>query len=179
MALHIRVHLIMLSMFFLLQYFISLLYQSLGTCFFGIICSGYNGCIYFEWLFYYTHIIFPGINLIAVVIWLYMLFMCPECFPVSCLYRTFPWYSFPLVIAIITPYYLFNSAHFSSQYIDDLLQHSIRSHIIFMFPSLILSMLILIHSNCLISSSHAWSLLFVLFIQISYYMDLTYLRMKS
>ena len=76
-----RVHLMLLSLFFIGQYAFSFLYQQTGTCFEGIICDGYTDCVYFEWLFYYTHIIFPGINVTCLIIWLYIMFMCPECFP--------------------------------------------------------------------------------------------------
>lgn len=48
-----------------------------------------------------------------------------------------------------------------------------------MFPSFILSMLILTTRNCHIKPTHTWSLHLVLFIQCAYFLDLTYLRMKK
>eukprot|EP01084_Bolivina_argentea_P063103 115265_1 len=130
-----RLHLLILCFLFIGQYLISFDYNSNGNTIINIISSESEGCIYLKWLFYYNRIILPSLNALSLVIWLYVLFMCPECFPTRFLHKLFPRYCFPLIMAIISPYFIFNFNRFNNQYINDLFHHILYAQLIYLTPS--------------------------------------------
>ena len=85
----------------------------------------------------------------------------------------------PFLVALFAPYYVLRPTSFPDHYIDSLLIHSIRSSLCFMAPIFILSMLILISSSCQMDPARCWTLHLVLDLELLYFLNLTYLKMKS
>lgn len=173
-----RVQLVIVCGLFVSQLVLSLFCNSNHDSLWNLLSSGSDGCRYFKWLWCWTRIIFPSINTFTFIAWLYILFMCPECFSNRFLYQLVPTYGFPFLFAVASPYFAFNTRSFSNRYIDYLFHHSLFSLVLYLIPSVILSCLILVNKSCIIPSSRCWALLWTILIQTIFIFDLTYIRMK-